>query len=132
MAFFPYYKHWRKIIRHPATTGIFSNFIKNAFLEKINLLYASISRLLIFPNFEKFRIFILKTLNFGRKKAFLRKITILSACYIKFPAFDQFLKFSFFLKKTFRTLLRNLTISLAFYSKFATIWSLINFKFSNS
>ena len=69
-----------------------------------------------FPYFEKNRNFS-KTGNFGRN------ITILSAFYIKLAAVPHFLKISFDQKTCLHAFMRKLTISFAFYRKFATTWS---------
>ena len=87
--------------------------------------------LLNFSNFQNFLIFLRKKPYNRVKTTFSRNNTIWYAFHSKFATFSVFEKkfkiFSknpsvFFLKPQILNVLRNLTISIAFYGKFATIW----------
>ena len=87
---------------------------------------------LIFPNSKIFWLFCKKTQSKQKKKKFLRINIILYEFCSKFATLTNFEKKSYFFFKItqrffpknpkFRTYLKNLTISVAFYSKFSIIW----------
>ena len=97
------------------------------FLEKETL---SSSYFLLFPTF-KISDFLPKNVIIRAEKTFSRIITISYAFYSKFAKFIDFEKTSSFFREThpffqkkpqILNVLRNLTISVEFYGKFATIW----------
>ena len=128
--------------RRLTSTGIFSTHLfcsrclrkdEGGFFQKK---YSVFLKLCDFSKFEKF-LFFSKNLTIKVEKTFSNNNIIWYAFHSKFAAFTDFLKKSgifpkkgtqLFRKKNFRKYLRNLSISVVFYGKFAIIWSSKNFK----
>ena len=129
--------------RRPVPPAYFppTNFVKDAF-ERMKAFFFSKkyspTNSAIFPNLKTFWLFG-KNHTIKGEKHLQEKNFIWYAFYNRFSTFTELKNISFFFKKNnfflqkanFRTFLRNLTISVAFYGKFTTIWWLKNFQSQN-